>query len=139
MQYGGHQGDRHLRLFRKEKVILSHKIHEPPKVSGKTGILSCAFDHYSTPTILEYERKLQAYTDREAERMHEDGIRFCASGIMLKPLAKFFYQYVVQLGFLDGIEGLIYYGLSSFYMFVKYAKLREKECQVSGVRCQEIA
>ena len=44
------------------------------------------------------------------------------------PLFYFLYRYIVQLGFLDGVEGLIYHFLQGFwYRFLVEAKLIELE------------
>lgn len=36
-------------------------------------------------------------------------------------------MYLLKLGFLDGLEGFVLCAFSSFYVFVKYVKLRELE------------
>jgi hypothetical protein len=43
----------------------------------------------------------------------------------------FLIRYVVKLGFLDGWHGFLWASLSSFYSFVKYAKLKEISDKVS--------
>lgn len=126
MRYGGHGNDKQLRLFKKSKTMLSHKIHEPPMVSGRVGILKNYMEHYSTNTLSEYCRKLNSYTEKEARRMKEDGIKFSVSQITIKPIGKFIYQYIFSGGFLDGIEGFLFYSLSAFYVFLKYVRLWEE-------------
>jgi hypothetical protein len=44
---------------------------------------------------------------------------------LLRPPARFAKQYVLQCGFRDGMEGLMLCTISSFGVFLKYAKLRE--------------
>lgn len=127
MKYGGHQGDKHLRLFKKDKVRLSEKIHEAPSVEGATGQLKNSMDHYSTRTLSDYCRKLNSYTDREMERMDEEGRKFSVLTIMIRPAGKFLDQYILKQGFRDGMEGFIFYSLSAFYTFIKYVKLWEKK------------
>ena len=39
---------------------------------------------------------------------------------------KFFKMYIIKLGFLDGYEGYLLAKLASIYVFVKYAKLKER-------------
>jgi hypothetical protein len=39
------------------------------------------------------------------------------------PMWRFFRQYVIQRGFLDGIPGLTVCTISMYYVFLKYAKL----------------
>lgn len=126
MKYGGHQRDWQLRLFKKGAVTYSDKIHESPSVVGKIGSLSCALDHYSTENLLEYCRKLNAYTDMEAKNMVKAGVRISGYKLVLVPIAKFIQQYFLRQGFRDGREGFVFYVLSAFYVFLKYAKAWER-------------
>ena len=125
MKYGGHGHDKQLRLFKKNRTKLSHKIHEPPLVRGRVGMLKNYMEHYSTNTLSEYCRKLNSYTDKEAKRMKEEGIKFSISQITINPVGKFIYQYIFQRGFMDGVEGFLFYTLSAFYIFLKHVKLWE--------------
>jgi hypothetical protein len=45
--------------------------------------------------------------------------------LIVNPLWIFLKMYLVRLGFLDGIPGLILSALSANYVFTKYAKLWE--------------
>jgi hypothetical protein len=45
--------------------------------------------------------------------------------IVIRPLATFFYNYVVRLGFLDGREGLLMHLYHAVYVSWKYAKAWE--------------
>jgi hypothetical protein len=44
---------------------------------------------------------------------------------VIRPLATFFYNYVVRLGFLDGREGLLMHLYHAVYVSWKYAKAWE--------------
>jgi len=131
MGYGGHKDDKQLRFFRKSRTELSHKIHEPPIVRVNIGVLKNSMEHFSTNTLSEYCRKLNSYTDKEARRMREEGVKFSVSQIIINPAGKFIYQYIFQRGFMDGAEGFLFYSLSAFYIFLKHIKLWEL-CQKDG-------
>jgi hypothetical protein len=47
--------------------------------------------------------------------------------LFLRPWWRFFKQYILQLGILDGRAGLVICMLSSFSVFLKYAKLWERQ------------
>lgn len=125
MKYGGHHGDSHLRLFRKGAAHFEGPIHERAVVKGNVGRLKSPIMHYSTETVREYLVKLEIYTDLEAHLLLKSGKKVTAIDMALKPCLKFFKQYFLQGGFLDGIEGFMFYRLSMFYSFVKYAKYFE--------------
>ena len=42
-----------------------------------------------------------------------------------RPTWRFFRTYILQLGFLDGMHGLVVCGLQAFGVFLKYAQLWE--------------
>lgn len=125
MKYGGHQGDCHLRLFRKDKARFEGVIHEKAVMNGKPGSLKNAIAHYSTGTIKEYLYKLDDYTDYEAHLLLRSGKNVTILDMVIRPCLKFFKQYFLKGGFMDGKEGFTFYGLSAFYSFVKYAKYFE--------------
>ncbi|MCM8782574.1 MAG: hypothetical protein NC828_05960, partial [Candidatus Omnitrophica bacterium] len=122
-KYGGHAYDYPLRLFNKRKGARFHQpIHESLKISGEIGFIKEPILHYSFSTINEYLYKLNLYTDLEARFLQEKNVAFSWYAMFFRPLAKFFQRYFLQLGFLDGKEGFIFYALSGMYEFVKWAK-----------------
>jgi len=44
--------------------------------------------------------------------------------LIFEPPWTFFSTYFVNLGFLDGVEGLVIANLAALYNFLKYAKVR---------------
>jgi len=126
LKYGGHQGDRHLRLFRKDTARFVNPIHEKVVVEGELGCLTNPLMHYSTSTIKEYMDKLDLYSDLEAEDLVRSGAKVGKFDIALKPAARFLLQYLSQKGYKDGREGFVFYTLSAVNVFVKYAKYWEK-------------
>jgi hypothetical protein len=47
---------------------------------------------------------------------------FSVADILFRPLATFFYNYIVRAGFLDGREGLLLHLYHAVYVSWKYAK-----------------
>ena len=43
-----------------------------------------------------------------------------------RPFLRFFKAYILKMGFLDGLPGLIRAGMDAFYQFVLVAKIIEK-------------
>lgn len=121
LKYGGNGNDWVVRLFRKESARFINDVHEKPLVDGKIcRIEKGAMNHYSTPDLSSYVRKLNIYTDIESEDLRKR--RFLLLGIIFIPPSLFIRRYILQRGFLDGMEGFIYAVLSSVYSFIKYAK-----------------
>jgi hypothetical protein len=47
--------------------------------------------------------------------------------MIMRPLYRFFRDYILKRGFLDGIPGLIIVASTMYYVFMKHAKLWELE------------
>ena len=50
----------------------------------------------------------------------------------MRPLIRFLYAYVLRLGFLDGMPGLVFCALLSFYDFLCWAKVYERQVRERG-------
>ncbi len=125
LRFGGQGADKVLRFFRKEKGRFDQPVHEKVKVDGKVGQLEGELMHLSSSTISDYLKKLNPYTSLEAQLAFRQGLRPTILDLCLRPSLRFLYYYVLRLGFLDGYEGFLFHGLSSFHHFLKLAKVRE--------------
>lgn len=129
LRFSGVQGERHIRLFKKSESSYGHdRVHEGVHVRPPIGELSSPMEHVSYRDIDEYLRKCNFYTSLIAERKWEEGERFHFWHHLRLP-AEFLSRYVLKLGFLDGQAGLVYSTLSSYYVWLKYLKLRDLEMQ----------
>jgi hypothetical protein len=82
------------------------------------------FVHLADETISVLMQKTNAYTDSELEKR---ATKFYGlSALMGRPLWRFFRNYILKLGFRDGLPGLIRAGMDAFYQFVLVAKVIEK-------------
>lgn len=117
--------------------------HEHVELRGTALRLRHELDHHAYPTVAVWVEKHNRYAIWEAE-MYErflrepipasigPGKRFkrllkkIYLRLPMRPAARFLYAYVVRLGFLDGMPGLVFCGLLSFYDFLAWANLYEK-------------
>ncbi len=132
MKYGASGSDSPLRLARKSKAHWEGLVHEKLVVEGKTGRLERELQHVTYQTLDEYFSKFNLFTSLDAREMLRKGEPLPSIfKMVLRPLAEFFYYYVLRQGFRDGRRGFVYQVLSSFYIFVKYVKAsqydREKD------------
>lgn len=117
-----------LRLFRKDKAAVTAKnLHEGIRVTGEVDRLINPLLHYAYPTVRSYFEKFSRYTDIAARELHEKGRRAGVFDLVARPFYSFLKMFFFKAGILDGFEGLILCVFSSFYVFVKYVKLREME------------
>jgi glycosyltransferase involved in cell wall biosynthesis len=131
LRFGGVQNESHLRLFRKDQARYgAEKIHEGIQVQPPIGTLYGHIDHFSYKDIHDYLTKCNHYTTMIAREKFQKGARFHLWHHLRLPF-EFFVRYFLCFGFLDGKMGLQYAILSSYYVWLKYAKLKDfKEASV---------
>src|SRR5687768_17232900 len=126
VKYSGLQRDRVTRLFhRKHARYPNRRVHADLLVDGETFPLTYRMDHYYIRSFDHMIAKMTRYANWGAAQMFIDGKTTGAAGIVGHALAKFFRDYIVNLGFLDGARGVISVGMHVYYTFWKYAKLWE--------------
>jgi len=122
--------DYQLRFFRKEGITWPPYVHTFPSVNGRTEKIphkmkKARFVHLADETISVLMQKTNAYTDSELEKR---ATKFYGlSALMGRPLWRFFRNYILKMGFLDGMPGLIRAGMDAVYQFVLVAKNMEQQ------------
>ena len=121
------------------------EVHEHVVVDGLTGILKQALLHEHVETLSRYIAKHNEYSNWESRVLTQDGKQdrqlqptlFGAQAqrrrwlkkwlyrIPGSPMLLFLYRYVLRLGLLDGVPGLIYCCFQSIQMFHTKAKICE--------------
>ncbi len=126
IKHCGWYPDYKLRLFDKR---VAHWGGEDPHDSvickGKTAKLTGKLYHYSFDGITDHLDTIDRFTGIAAAERHKKGIKANPVQLALRPPLTFLKMYFLQMGFLDGIPGLIICILSAYHVFIKYAKLWE--------------
>jgi len=126
VRYSGLQRDRVTRLFHRQHARYpNRRVHADLLVDGETRPLRHRMDHYYIRSFDHMIAKMTRYANWGAAQMFIDGKTTGAAGIVGHALAKFFRDYIINLGFLDGTRGVISVGMHVYYTFWKYAKLWE--------------
>jgi glycosyltransferase involved in cell wall biosynthesis len=125
MRFGGCGGEKHLRLFRKDKGKFTEEaIHEGIKVEGTIGKLKNHILHFSYQDKEEYFKKLDIYTTLDAAKKFQAGKTTGWMHTSILPVWEFLAKFIFKLGFLDGIYGFYWALYSAQYVYAKYAKLK---------------
>lgn len=125
---GGWYPDRKIRLFRRSKGRWGGvNPHDHVHVEGRVGRLAGDLLHYSYRSISDHLRTIDSFTTIAAKEKHAAGRRAGIVDLTLRPFGKFLRMYVLKAGFLDGVPGLVVAVTGAFYVFLKYAKLRETD------------
>jgi len=137
------------RLGRYEQLVTGatqsgdNEVHEHINVAGQTGRLRGEMDHYAFPSIDVFVEKHNRYSNWEARLDFESGLagggpQLQSSAVSLRrrlkrwsrrlpfrPTLRFLYVYILQGGFLDGVQGYYFARLHGVYEFMSVAKAAE--------------
>lgn len=105
------------------------RVHEILRIKGRRGYLKNWFDHRPCNyTVATFITKMNSYSDKDSARVTLDEARerFRWSRMLFLPLKQFLIMYVKHQGFRDGAQGFLLSALTSFNVFIEYAKLWER-------------
>jgi len=123
--YSGWYPDRKVRLFDRRKARwVGEYVHESVVSEGLVGALDGNLLHYTCGSLSEHLKTMDRYTTLAAEEVVARKKHVGYRHLLIDPPWTFFKTYVVQRGFLDGVEGLTIAYMAAFYTFLKYAKAR---------------
>lgn len=127
LHFSGWQTDKNIRLFKKDKAryVPGRLVHEILKVQGNVSILKGKLIHYSYTSYENYKSKMIYYGKLKAYEMHKKEIKPNAVyHMIIKPVYKFLYSYLIRLGFLDGKKGIIICYLNALSVYQRYPELK---------------
>ena len=128
MRFSGLNKEKHLRLVRTQKAhYVGGLVHEGLEVNGPLATLTNPVNHFSYDNIEDYFTKFNKYTTLAAKQLYQNGRHFSLLRVLFTLPFEFIKRYVLKLGFLDGIRGLFWASFSTYYVYVKYAKLWQLE------------
>lgn len=81
--------------------------------------------HYSYYTVEEHYKQAERFSDIAARSYFEKGKKATWIKLWINPPVKFFVDYIINLGFLDGSTGLKICSISAGATHSKYKKLKE--------------
>ena len=118
--------DRCVRLFNKEKTKF-REVKQHSYVEGKNiGELKGDILHYSFKNVGElFAKPDRNFSTRGAKILYEQGKKTSALGPFIHGSAAFFRQYILRLGFLEGVDGFSVSLSAGVNHYLKYAKLLE--------------
>jgi glycosyltransferase involved in cell wall biosynthesis len=126
LRHGEGYPDWSTRLFdRKNAAWSDDPVHEKVLYAVTPGTLSGDLLHESAEDLAKYFQKQNRYSTIAAQQLFERGHRASALQLILSPLVRFTKFYVLRLGFLDGVPGLVHTTIGCLASYMKYAKLIE--------------
>ena len=130
IKHGGWYPDRKTRLFEKGKGKWGgYNPHDKylPENPNDSELLKGDLLHYSYYSIEGHIAQVNKFSGIGAHSAFIAGKRSNYFKIIFKPAFKFFRDYILRAGFLDGYYGYVISRISSHETFLKYVKLREMQ------------
>lgn len=130
---GGWYPDYDVRLFRRDSAVWAGRDpHERVLVKGKVRRLRRPLFHYSYRDLSSHVARINAYTDISARELEREGKRWSGFANLARPAFRFFRSYFWKRGFGEGFAGLFLAVTATVYVYLKYAKLREREIRAAA-------
>jgi glycosyltransferase involved in cell wall biosynthesis len=100
-------------------------VHEKVLYAVTPITLSGDLLHDSTDDLTRYLERQNRYTTLAARQAFERGRSASIAHLLFSPVVRFIKFYVLRLGFLDGLPGLVHISIGCMNSYMKYAKLIE--------------
>lgn len=127
LNFSGWQTDKIFRLFNKSACRYNEDrmVHEKLIVQGTTAVLKNKIIHFSYTSYQEYKLKMIQYGILKANEKIKKGQKPLPILAFFHPIYTFLYQFLIRLGFLDGIRGVIICYLNAYSVFIRYKELKK--------------
>ena len=139
----------HPRLLRRGSVWFKGGVWESFSSAANTSKIYIPYEHYAFSKGLDdWVDRHQRYSTRDAsdyfthlssnshkpENLRKHNLRFAAARLwLLKPFLRFIHKYIVQLGFTEGWQSLIFCLLMFFYDFMTLVKIIQSKRRILGL------
>ncbi len=129
IRHCGWYPDKKIRLYNRTKGAWKgeqiHEYWEAHDNAASVGILKGDLLHYSYYSISDHLKQIEKFSEILSRRAVSQGKTSTILDVWFRPKWKFFTDYIIKLGILDGYAGYLVCKLSAFATFVKYSKIRQ--------------
>ncbi|MDE3067838.1 MAG: glycosyltransferase family 2 protein [Verrucomicrobiota bacterium] len=123
IRHGDWYPDRKVRIWRREAGRWEGSPHEKLIVQGRVQWLHGDLLHYSMESLEHIIKKTISTADYFLQQYEAQGRKVSFADLAFRPWWSFFRSYFLRLGFLDGWQGYVIAWMTSFYTFLRYAKV----------------
>lgn len=120
--------DYQLRLYdRRTARWNTRRVHESVEADRPPGVLRHELQHYAYRDISHHLATIDRYTTLAADQWVSEGRRTNALEMLVHPRLAFLRNFLLRGGFRDGAVGLLVSRMNAYYVFLKLAKLWERQ------------
>lgn len=127
LNFGGVGDEWRSRIFNRRHAFWDDKlVHEELNALGPSSYkkLPGNLRHYSFGSRLEHRTKMDRYAQFSAREMYQKNKKANFLKLYLNPTFQFLKNYIIKLGFLDGVAGLAFAYENARYVYLKYNYLK---------------
>ncbi len=128
LHYGEWSGDKHIRLFHKQHVQWNNNtVHEQLIIPSSTQVtkLTGYIHHSTSPTIAAMRHKMDGYARYNAKHYYDTKKKGAYIKKYTSTIFNFILNYIMKLGFADGMLGLQVALENARYTYKKYNYLQQ--------------
>jgi glycosyltransferase involved in cell wall biosynthesis len=126
IRFSGWQHDRVVRLVKRGAGRYPNKrVHADMQTRGPAPVLKSPMLHFMIESFDQYLPRIVKYGFWGAAQGWKTNRKSGVAAVFGRPLWRFLRMYVLQLGFLDGMAGLVFCMLQAFGTYLKWAILWE--------------
>lgn len=124
IRFSGWQRDQVIRLLRRGAGRYpNRRVHADMKTRTPAPLLKHAMDHHMVNDFHEYVLRIAKYSHWGAAQGWREGKRSGLKEVLGRSVWRFFRTYVLQLGVLDGMRGLVFCMLQAYGTYLKWSLL----------------
>jgi len=113
-------------LFRHSRARIADRlVHESVLVDGTVERLRSELLHHSFESLQDHRQRIRRYAELGARELHRRGRRASWADLWLRPVWRFFSEFVLRGGFVDGTRGWIAARGSARSLYLRYRLLRD--------------
>jgi len=126
IRFSGWQHDRVVRLVRRGSGRYpNRRVHADMQTRGSAGVLRNPMLHFMIESFEQYLPRIVRYGFWGAAQGWKQNRQAGLFQVFIRPIWRFMRMYVFQLGFLDGMAGLVFCMLQAFGTYLKWGILWE--------------
>ena len=125
LKHSGYWPDRQIRLVNRSRGSFKSVTHEKWVTPGRVRELDAQIEHYAFDSYSDMLKTLNEYSTIIAGELYARGKRATPLSPLYHGIGMFLKIYLIERGFLDGLDGLVTAITKAGGSFFKYAKLLE--------------
>ncbi len=122
LKYGEVGSFRSVRLVRRGKGKWVRRVHQSLSVEGPTLTAANPILHYPHQTLRKFISNVNKWSTLHAMANYDEGKKSNLFKIIVFPVAHFIKNYLLRLGFLDGMQGFVYALVMASHSYLSWSK-----------------